>query len=380
MRYLLLLTVFSFSNFLFSQKTIELFSSKKLNAEREIIIGLPKSYDTDTKKKYPLVFLLDGDYLFDPLYGTSSYTTYWDDLPEVIVVGISQNKNGERINDSFYNETSGFPDESGSQFYDFIGTELLPYLDKTYRTTPFKIIVGHDKTAGYSNFFLYKDLPLFNAYICLSPEFALKMKERISERLATIERPLFYYLATAEEDVKKFKEDSEELNEGLKKIDKPAFNYRFKKFEGSHYSFVLLAIPDALYYIFGSYQPITMIEFQEKIAVLDGNYVDYLEKKYDVIEKTFGIRVPIRINDFKAIETAIIKNKAYAEFEKLAILSKKSYPKSMLSDYHMGQFYENTGRTEKAIKTYLNALSKIEIGDLTKTNMYDRAQDLKNKE
>lgn len=381
MKFIILLSISIFSTTLFAQKTSEMFFSKDLNEEREITIRLPKSYNTDTSKKYPLIILLDGDYLFDPFYGLANYASYWDDIPEVIIVGISQNKNGERERDSFYNDSSGLPDDTGASFYDFIGTELLPYIDKKYRTAPFKIIAGHDITASFLNFFLYKDIPLFNAYISLSPDLALKMTERVPLRLKalqTLQQPLFYYLATADNDVKKFQENSKVLNESIKTIDNPILNYRFKEFGGTHYSFVLSAIPDALYYIFETYQPITTTEYLEKISILNGNYVDYLVKKYDAIEKTLGTKIPIRINDFKAIEKAIIKNKAYGEFEKLAVLSKKSYPKSMLSDYHMAKFYENTGETRKAIKTYLNALSKLEIGDLTKDNMYDRAEALKN--
>ena len=42
----------------FSQKTVELFDSKKLGEEREITISLPKSYAKETKRSYPLLVLL----------------------------------------------------------------------------------------------------------------------------------------------------------------------------------------------------------------------------------------------------------------------------------------------------------------------------------
>jgi hypothetical protein len=58
-----------------------------------------------------------------------------------------------------------------------------------------------------------------------------------------------------------------------------------------------------------------------------------LKKKYDIIENSFGIKSPIRINDFKAIEAAILQNKDYNELDALAILADKNYPKSMLGDY-----------------------------------------------
>jgi tetratricopeptide (TPR) repeat protein len=97
-----------------------------------------------------------------------------------------------------------------------------------------------------------------------------------------------------------------------------------------------------------------------------------------VIEKSFALKLPIRLNDFKAIEAAILKNKAYPEFEKLAQLAKKNYPKSMLADYQMGQMYEKKGETAKAVKSYMMAYQREEIGDLTKVMMIERADELKN--
>ena len=66
-------------------------------------------------------------------------------------------------------------------------------------------------------------------------------------------------------------------------------------------------------------------------------------------------------------------------FEKLAEISKKMYPKSMLSEYHLAMFYENTGDYKKAAKSYQNAFQLEEIGSLTKDMMLDRAEQLKTK-
>jgi hypothetical protein len=90
-----------------------------------------------------------------------------------------------------------------------------------------------------------------------------------------------------------------------------------------------------------------MNEFNEKIAILPSGYVDYLANKYDVMEKALSMKIPIRINDFKAIEAAILKNKAYQEFDKLSDMARKSYPKSMLADYQLGMMYEKMGENKR---------------------------------
>ncbi|MBY0487565.1 MAG: alpha/beta hydrolase [Flavobacteriaceae bacterium] len=378
MKKLVLLLVIAVSCNGFAQKMKDSILSKKLDKYRQLSVSLPKSYNKDAKKTYPLLFLLDGDYLFEPFQGALSYGNYWDDLPEVIIVGLDQNRDNERADDCTFDDSTGLPEGKGESFFEFIGGELIPFLQNKYRISPFKIIAGHDVTAGYMNLFLYKDNPLFNAYISLSPELATEMEVRVAERLATFKQNIFYYQSSADGDIKKMRAKITTLDENIKAVTNPNLNYKYDDFKGaSHYSLVLYSIPSALYQFFASYQPISTSEFQEKIVKLESGYVDYLKNKYDVLEKALGIKMSIRLNDFKAIEAAILKNKAYGEFEQLAQLSRKMYPKSMLGDYHLAMYYENTGDIKNAVKYYQNGFQMQEIGDLTKDMMLGKADELR---
>jgi uncharacterized protein len=379
MKKLILLLAFVCSAGMQAQKIVTQVSSPRLKENREITIGLPASYDKNPDKKYPLLVLLDGDYLFDPFQGALNYGNYWEDLPEVIIVGISQNKNNEREIDCAIDEATGLPAESGEKFFEFISLGVIPYMQQKYRISPFKMIAGHDTTAGFMNFYLYKEDPLFNGYISLSPELAQDMETHIPERLAAITKPIFYYQSTADGDVRKMQQRIRDLDKGIKGAKKESLNYGFDDFKGAtHYSLVLHSIPNALYQFFAAYQPISMNEFNEKIAILPSGYADYLANKYDVMEKALSMKIPIRINDFKAIEAAILKNKAYQEFDKLSDMARKSYPKSMLADYQLGMMYEKMGENKKALKAYQVAYQKEEIGDLTKDLMLDKVDQLKN--
>src|SRR5689334_21633286 len=42
------------------------FKSKYLTEERDIIVYVPNGYDTDLERKYPVLYLHDGQNLFDP--------------------------------------------------------------------------------------------------------------------------------------------------------------------------------------------------------------------------------------------------------------------------------------------------------------------------
>jgi predicted alpha/beta superfamily hydrolase len=369
MKQLFLLLFFTFS--MFSQKTTESFISNKLGETREITIGLPSTYDQNPTKKYPLLILLDGDYLFDPFYGALDYGCYWDDLPETIVIGINQRNN--RMEDCRYNKDNGLPSGKGAAFFEFIGEELLPYIEKKYRTAPFRIIAGHDTTAGFLNFFLYKDSPLFNAYISLSPELAPEMETRIPEKLAKSKKAVFYYQSSADGDIRKLREPIKNLDANIKMITNSDIGYKYDEFHNaSHYSLVLYSIPSALYQIFDSYKPISSSEFTDKIATLQSGYVDYLIKKYDLISDKLGLTIPVRLNDFKAIEAAILKNNAYNELDKLAEIADKNYPKSMLASYQLGLMYEKMGDVKRAASKYQRASQLEEIGNLTKDMMFDK--------
>ena len=359
----------------FSQKTTDTIHSQKLNEDREITISLPFSYAQNKTKKYPLLIILDGDYLLDPFEGALKYGAYWDDMPEVIIVGITQNQKNERESDCAVDPETGLPEEKGAAFFEFIGQELLPYLQKNYRTAPFKIIAGHDVTAGFLNFYLYKDNPLFNGYISLSPDLTTGMEENIPARLALAKQPLFYYHSTADGDLKSTQKQIIRMDSIAKEIKNPNVNYRFDNFIGdSHYSLVIQSIPKVLYQFFSVYQPISIPEYNDKIAVLPSGYVDYLIKKYEVVEKVLGLKAPIRINDFQAIEAAILQNKAYDELKDLSALANKNYPKSMLADYELALMFEKKEDFKSALKSYQVAYQKQEIGVLTKKMMLEKME------
>ena len=372
--YLLLLIAFYATGF--SQKITDTIRSKKLGIEREIYINLPPSYQQDTKKTYPLLLLLDGNYLFDPVVGNLSYANYWDDLPEIIVVGIDQRN--QRDSDCETVVETGLPVEQGAAFFEYVG-EVVAAIQKNYRIGTFKIIAGHDLTAGFANLYLYKDQPLFNGYISMSAELPTNMEENIPTRLAALKKPIFYYHAVAEGDFPNMKDRIISLDQAASKISDSGLHYYFDNLKGkSHYSMVASAIPNALYSFFESYAPITTTEYNEKIAPLSSGFVNYLIAKYKVMESTLNMEVTIRQSDFRAIEAAILKNKAYEEFDKLADLAKKHYPKTMLADYQRAVMYDKMGNYKKAASSYMAAAQKDEIGPLTRNKMMDKVEEMKN--
>jgi len=215
--------VFLFSHNLSSQTIYEEFASEKLLATRKIKIQLPRNYQSNTDKKYPIVLVLDGDYLFEPVAGNVDYYSYWEDMPDAIVVGIIQGEG--RYADCEYDNMNFLPAENGAKFFEFLGMELIPYIDKKYRTAKFIVGVGHDFTANFLNYYLFKSPSLLNGLINLSPDFAPMMEERLVKRIPELNQKIFYYLATGTQDVKELHDSAESLKAQLQGLESETFSF-----------------------------------------------------------------------------------------------------------------------------------------------------------
>ena len=65
-------------------------SSEILNEQRDILISLPESYQHSVHK-YPVVFVLDAEFLFDLTRSISTIRAARNQMPESIIVGITNN-------------------------------------------------------------------------------------------------------------------------------------------------------------------------------------------------------------------------------------------------------------------------------------------------
>ncbi|WP_296317969.1 alpha/beta hydrolase [Winogradskyella sp. UBA3174] len=334
-------------------KTLE---SSILGSKRELKIQLPRNYDPEAKRSYPLVLVLDGDYLFEPVAGNIDYQAYWEDIPDCIIVGVNQDKT--RDVDFFYDNETFFPVDGGADFYEFLAQDVLPYMEDNYGVSNYKMIVGHDLGANFANYFLFKDKPIFRAYVALSPDFAPEMVNRLQERLQTLKQETFYYLATADADIRVLKTAIVEADNKFKTIENSKLHYKFNNFEdANHYSLVGQGIPKALNEIFALYKPINGKEYNEKVLTFEGSPYDYLIKKYEDIEYFYGFKKPLIENDIRAIAAACNKKDDLESLEKLAKTIKKKFPGSMLGAYYMGMYHEKEGNLKKALLRYKSGLS-----------------------
>lgn len=155
---------------------IDEIQSKQLNEKRVLNIYLPEGYKTNDTTRYDVVYLLDGGAGEDFIHvvGLFQFNQFsWiDRVPKCIVVGIS---NVDRKRDFSYPtkveaDKKRFPTTGGSEkFITFIEKELQPYIEKKYKTTPSKMIIGQSLGGLLATEILLKKPQLFNKYIIISP-------------------------------------------------------------------------------------------------------------------------------------------------------------------------------------------------------------------
>ena len=155
---------------------------------KNVYIYTPSDYDKNSKEKYSVIYMLDGQNLFD-----RSATSYgsWGVAESVeafmsfggkktIVVGIddsTQNRDSELTPDIGGKVTSpDYEDGTGSQFCDFVVGEVMPYVEKNYnvRTDRAHTAICGSSSGGIESFYIGMEHPDKFGFIgALSPAFVL---------------------------------------------------------------------------------------------------------------------------------------------------------------------------------------------------------------
>ncbi len=336
------------------------FKSQILNENRTIQIHLPKSYNDSVNLKYPVVYTLDGDYLFSETYSIIDYYSYWSKSPECIVVSIHQNytdtvkKEFIRWLDCSYSWNTGFPKSKGILFKDFINKELIPHIDKTYRTTHFRGIVGHSFTANFINYFLFDSISNFDAYISISPYYAKKSLDSLKLVLNTINQPIFYFVAVGQNDLSGHIKSVKEFDKKFSKIKNTNFKYKFYKenTDATHSSIVPKSLPYAIDHIFSIFTSINT-KSKYKAVKKSKNSLNYLLNKYKSIENIYGINIKIRLEDIEIVSDLIINKNEWNDLKTLADISFKLYPNEYIGYWIMAE-YEAHNKNYRSSLLYYN--------------------------
>jgi len=351
--------------------------SKYLNEKRAIEIQLPRSYETEVDKNYPLMIVLDGDYMFNIVSGSVDYLSYWGDIPENLVVGINQ-KDTRFQDSSVFDNITFTPISSTASFYDFIVNELIPYFSKNYRVSNFKVIVGQERTANFANFFLLKNDPQIRGVISISPKISENMNRYLNENLSKSNSKIVYTLSSSKRDFESIFKNVSELTASLDSIENK--NLRFESLifdKENHYILPSVSVPKSIRSTYSMYSDIDKIEYDSIISKLETSPIDYLKNKYQLIKEFYDLDKTISMNDFMAIEEFIEENEFFNLYDELSELAKQEYPGTILPSYYKGRFIEETGDPKKAMYIYRSAYNMKEVKGLTKEYLLELAERIK---
>jgi predicted alpha/beta superfamily hydrolase len=217
--------------------------STELSEKRILNIYLPEGYNPNDAVKYPVVYLLDGSANEDFIHITGLYqfnSFEWiNRVPKSIIVGIGtvDRRRDFTFPTTITEDAQKYPTTGHSdRFIAFLKTELQPYIDKKYKTSASKTIIGQSLGGLLATEILFKYPELFSEYIIVSPSLWWdngSLLSYTSEKLKTSTTKLKIYIGVGKEGLTATKiphvmeTDAKLLAEKVKKVKNGSISVYF---------------------------------------------------------------------------------------------------------------------------------------------------------
>ena len=142
------------------------FRSKILEEDVTFKEYLPGGYAT-SGGQYPVVYLMYAQWtpIFANVVSTLEHLSA-ERIPKMIIIGIH---NSGRASDIFPILPRTDKPGGADTFLNFLTEELIPYIDRTYRTENYRILVGGSNAGLFTVYTLLTKPDAFHAYIASSP-------------------------------------------------------------------------------------------------------------------------------------------------------------------------------------------------------------------
>lgn len=149
----------------------EVFFSKQLNEERRILVKLPKDYFSNTEKTYPVIYLPGSKDDLSLLTGLLRRLVEQKAAPEVIIAVIENTDRTRDLTPTVNQDPRGPVGQGGGgdKYLNFVEMELIPRMDKTYRTHDYRIFSGSSIGGLLAIHALHSRPHLFQAHLAFSP-------------------------------------------------------------------------------------------------------------------------------------------------------------------------------------------------------------------
>ncbi len=351
--------------------------SKTLEEYRRIYIQFPDSFLTENDKKYPVVFILDGEVLLPTVKNVQSFYS-GGFTPEMILVGISNENHRTRdLTSSKITEKYGMPfnEENGEadNFSEFLEIELIPFIENKYPVTNFRTLIGHSYGGLFTIYTLINNPQLFSNYLAIDPSLDWDDQKLLTDSKAKLAnknyngKSLFMSLngqlnmqnpnVTIENVMKDttdftlFARSNITFSNTVKKNNKNGLDYEWKFYPRDlHGTIAFPSIMDGLISVFEWYQMENTYKFNSPATSKEELFsiVNYRAAK---LKNNFGYEVPpypeelLNALGYMSLDMEQLgKSKMFFDF---AI---EYYPKSSNSYDSMSEYYERIGDFNSALK------------------------------
>jgi predicted alpha/beta superfamily hydrolase len=345
---------------------LKVFNSKILNEKRKILIQTPSKmnrYD-----QYPVLYLLDGEAHSQMVAGQVQYLSEaYKIIPNLIIVAI---ENTDRVRDLTPTHSiigpDGKPDTSsnafgkrsggGENFLRFIKQELMPYIDSSYPTTPYKILSGHSLGGLMAVHCLLNHPDYFNGYIAISPSLQwdnralLRNAPSKLDSLKTSHRTLFF--SDAHED-SAFHSNQLQFDSVLKRRAAAGMKYRYIDYpEETHISEPVKAFYDGIRTIYPNWHlPYNSSQFRKTMnsRIIKDHFLQ--------LSKTYGYNV-IPLHDELVQISRFLRNDPNRIKDAIDLLETyaTNYSSSALLFETLADTYSKAGNANDALKYFQKAL------------------------
>jgi len=154
--------------------------SEQTGRDYEIIVGLPESYAKEPERRYPVLYLLDGQWDFNLINALSGGLRYDKVAPDFLIVGISYAGDAPdygKLRGEDYTPTRSHPSYAsepyggdGAKFLQFLEQNILPSVEQRYRVdTSQRILSGSSLGGLFALYALIEKPDLPQTYLSLSP-------------------------------------------------------------------------------------------------------------------------------------------------------------------------------------------------------------------
>jgi predicted alpha/beta superfamily hydrolase len=365
--------------------------SQILKEKREILISVPdRPWDSlFSPSQYPVIYLLDGEAHFNTVTAMVRQLNSFGVMPPAIVVGIV---NTDRTRDLTPTHMAvGFPfmdsnfvrnSGGGERFTAFLEQELIPHIDTTYATAPYRIFIGHSFGGLLvMNSFLHHN-SLFNAYVSIDPSLWWDNEKMVKDGQAVFAgktfsgKTLFMPIANTLNDgldtilvrkdtaatmvhmrsLLRFTDYLKQYNgRGLR------WGYKFYK-EESHNSIPIISEYDALRFIYQSYafpSPERLYDTSLSLQAAKNSIAAH----YKQLSKELGYNVPPSEQLVNSLGYHFLRTKNYMRAYAYFVMNVENYPLSFNVYDSLGDYYRETGENQKAVENFKKALAIRKLPD-----------------